>query len=183
MTILVDMDDVIELLVPAWVSYINNRYGTDTRPEDVAEWDMSKAFPTLTHDQVYSAIDDDALWDLVKPMPGAQEMLRKLLDEGHDIYIVTATHYKTLRPKMEKVLFRYFPFISWDHVIITCNKHLILGDILIDDGPHNLTGGCYKKILFSANHNRFFDAASVGAVRVNDWNEAYREVQRIIGNN
>ena len=53
--------------------------------------------------------------------------------------------------------------------------------MLIDDGPHNLTGGTYRKLLFTAGHNRDFDERSVGAVRVNNWEEAYREVCRIAG--
>lgn len=172
MRILVDMDDVLEQLVPAWVQYINDRYGTSARPEDVTKWNMALAFPTLTREQVYGAGLDDALWDYVQPMPGADEALRSLMAEGHEIYIVTATMYQTLRAKMEKVLFRYFPYIDWSHVIITENKHMILGDVLIDDGPHNLTGGVYRKLLFTAGHNKGFDAASVGAVRVNSWTEA-----------
>lgn len=80
---------------------------------------------------------------------------------------------------MEKVLFRYFPFLSWKQVIITENKQMIRGDVLIDDGPHNMIGGSYRKILFNANHNRDFDEASVGAERAENWNEVYTAIQRI----
>lgn len=181
MTILVDMDDVLEQLVAGWVAYLNERFGTNKSTEDVRSWNVSLAFPELTHEQVYSAVSDDHLWDLVKPMPGAVETLKKLIDEGHEVYIVTATGYETLRAKMEKVLFRYFPFLSWKQVIITENKQMIRGDILIDDGPHNMTGGTYKKILFSANHNRDFDEAAVGAERVENWDEVYLAIKRIQG--
>lgn len=181
MTILVDMDDVLEQLVAGWVAYLNERFGTNKSTEDVRSWNVSLAFPELTHEQVYSAVSDDHLWDFVKPMPGAVETLKKLIDEGHEVYIVTATGYETLRAKMEKVLFRYFPFLSWKQVIITENKQMIRGDILIDDGPHNMTGGTYKKILFSANHNRDFDEAAVGAERVENWDEVYLAIKRVQG--
>ena len=183
MTILVDMDDVLEKLVVGWVRYINERFGTDVKPEDVNDWNMALAFPTLTREQVYSAELDDRLWDYVEPMPGADGALRRLIDDGHEIYVVTATYYETLRAKMENVLFRYFPYLSWDHVIITRNKHMILGDVLIDDGPHNLTGGSYRKILFDAQHNRNFDEKSVGAVRVYSWEEAYGQICAIANEN
>lgn len=179
MTVLVDMDDVIEQLLTAWVDYINLRFGTSTKVEDVKAWDLALAFPTLTHEQVYSAELDDTLWDNVRPMPGADEALRRMIADGHEIFIVTATYYQTLKAKMDNVLFKYFPYITWDHVIITSRKSMIKGDILIDDGPHNLASGDYKKILFTANHNRGFDEKSVGAVRVNTWEEAYREVRKI----
>lgn len=119
MIVLVDMDDVLELLVPGWVAYVNERFGTHARPQDVRSWNMAQAFPTLTREQVYSAVMDDALWDYVKPMPGADEALRRMMADGHEIYVVTATQYQTLRAKMENVLFRYFPYITWSHVIIT----------------------------------------------------------------
>lgn len=179
MTVLVDMDDVIEKLVDGWVDYNNEKFGTDVKPEDVKDWNMSLAFPTLTREQVYAAEMDESLWDRVKPMPGADEALRSLIADGHDVYIVTATRYETLRAKMDKVLFRYFPYLSWNNVIITSNKHLIRGDVLIDDGPHNLMGGDYRKILFDANHNRNFDETSVGAVRVRSWEEALRIIREL----
>ena len=159
--------------------YLNRHYGTNVGPEAVTEWDMSKAFPTLTREQVYGAELTDELWDYVKPMPGADEALRKILADGHEIYIVTNTLHHSLRAKMEKVLFRYFPYIDWDHVIIIRNKQLLHGDVLIDDGPHNLIGGSYKKILFHAHHNASFDETSIGAVRAHGWEEAYAALCRL----
>ena len=179
MTVLIDMDDVIEQLVIGWVTYLNRKYSLAVSPENVRDWDMSAAFPALTREQVYDALNDDALWDDVRPMPGAQEVLKRLTEDGHELYIVTATNYQTLRAKMEKVLFRYFPFIPWERVIITRNKQMIRGDVLVDDGPHNFAGGVYRGILFDAGHNRSFDERSVGAVRVRGWEEAYREIARI----
>lgn len=174
MRILVDMDDVLEQLVAGWVAYINHKFGTDTKAEDVKDWDISLAFPTLTKEQVYCPEFDDDFWDWVKPMPGADEALRKLIADGHEIIVVTASYYQTLKAKMDRVLFRYFPYLNFEkNVIITFNKQLIDGDVLIDDGPHNLTGGRYRKILFDTNHNRKFDEASVGAVRAHNWNEVY----------
>lgn len=180
MTILVDMDDVLEQLAVAWIEYVNEHFGTSVSIQDTHAWDLSLAFPTLTKEQVYSAELDDALWSRVKPMPGADEGLRRLIAAGHEIYIVTATYYKTLPAKMEEVLFRYFPYIDWEHVIITSNKQMIKGDILIDDGPHNLSGGDYYRILFEAHHNKEFDESSIGAVRVKSWREACERVEEYV---
>ena len=51
---------------------------------------------------------------------------------------------------------------------------MIRGDVLVDDAPHNLENGNYKRILMNAPHNRFFDEKSIGAARASDWNTAYR---------
>ncbi|MBQ6372351.1 MAG: hypothetical protein IJJ22_04445 [Oscillospiraceae bacterium] len=176
MVILVDMDDVLEQLVEAIVEYNNSHYGTNVRPGDVVEWNLAKAFPTLTREMVYSPEYDENFWAAVEPMPGADRVLRRLMDEGHEIYVVTASTYETLKQKMDDLLFRYFPFLDWKHVIITSNKHMISGDVLIDDGPHNLTGGSFRKILFDRPHNRSFDEKSIGAVRVYDWDDVYEQI-------
>ena len=173
MTILVDMDDVLEQLVDAWVKYLNRNYGTNVTRDEVNDWNICTAFPMLDKETVYSPEFDDEFWKEVQPMPGADEALRKLMADGHEIYVVTATLYETLRSKMDNVLFRYFPYIDWSHVIITSRKYMIKGDVLIDDGPHNLQQGDFFKILFDAVHNRSFDEKSVGAVRVMNWAEAY----------
>ena len=176
MVILVDMDDVLEQLVEAMVRYNNIHYGTNVKSGDVVEWNLTKAFPMLTREQVYSPEYDEDFWATVDPMPDADRVLRRLMEEGHEVYVVTASFYETLKQKMDDLLFRWYPFLDWNHVIVTTNKQMIQGDVLIDDGPHNLTGGDYRKILFDRPHNRDFDEKSVGAIRVYDWEEIYEQI-------
>jgi len=179
MIVLVDMDDVLEKLVEGWTQYNNNKFGTKIDPDEIDSWQMDLFFPGF-EDRVYDAEKDDALWDLVKPMPGAVENVKKIIDDGHEVYVVSATYHETLKAKMEKVLFKYFPYLDWKHVILTHHKELVKGDVLIDDGPHNLVGDRpYRKVLFTANHNKRLDEKSIGAVRVNNWDEAYEEIKRI----
>ena len=171
MTILVDMDDTIEYLLQAWVRGVNARFRRDASADDVHSWDVSEAFPGLTREQVYSIPDEPGFWGTVDPVPGAAEALQRLMDSGHKIFIVTATTYESVPEKMHDLLFRYFPFLQWDQVIITGNKQMIRGDVLIDDGVHNLEGGDYFKILMTAPHNRNYDAEANGMIRVHTWAE------------
>lgn len=175
LTILVDMDDTIENLLDVWVAYLNEHYGTSVRKEDITEWDLSKAFPTIEGDKIYSALLDETLWDAVRPLPGAVKYLKKLIDDGNEVFIVTASHPDSVRAKMNKVLFRYFPYITYQNVIIASKKQLISGDILIDDAPHNM-GGQYFGMLFTAPHNKSITDESLSkmnAIRVKDWKEIY----------
>ena len=179
LTILVDMDDTITDLLGAWVEMLNRRYGTQVSPEDIPSWDIAKSFPSLTREQVFAPLLCDSLWRYVRPKEGAAETLRQLIADGHKVFIVTTSAYETLRTKMDVVLFRYFPFLSWENVIITANKQMIKGDVLIDDGVHNHIGGDYEKLLMDAPHNRGIDAEGNGMVRVKNWAEIYREIRRI----
>ena len=171
MTILVDMDDTIEQLVKAWVGRANEKYGCTVTMDEVTTWNIAAPYTSLTREQVYGVIDEPGFWKSVEPMPGAAEALQHLMAEGHDIFIVTATNCEHVMEKMSGLLFRYFPFLSWDQVIITSRKQLIRGDVLIDDGIHNLEGGDYRKILFTAHHNKNYDAEAHGMVRVHSWEE------------
>lgn len=179
MTILVDMDEVLDQLLQAWIPYLNKKYGMDVDPEDVTGWWVTDFYPGLTRKQVYGALKDEELWATVKPVPGASEGLRKLMADGHEIFVVTNSDYRTVKIKMETVLFRYFPFLSWDNVILTAKKQMIRGDVLIDDGIHNLEGGDYHKLLMDAPHNRAYDAGIHGMYRVFNWEDIYRVIQHI----
>lgn len=171
--ILVDMDDTIDDLLTAWVSTLNQRHNLNVDRDKVGDWDMCKSFPELTKEQVFAPLQNDVFWETVKPIQGAVEVLQKLIADGHRVYIVTSSSYETLKTKIEVVLFRYFPFIKWEDVIVTSCKQLICGDILVDDAVHNLEGGAYYKILMDAPHNRDYDAEGNGMDRVKNWMGAY----------
>ena len=179
MTILVDMDDTIEQLLKAWVRAVNEKYQQSARYEDIRSWDVSAAFPDLTWEEVYGIISMPGFWKTVEPIPGAAEALQRLMRDGHDVYIVTATTYRSVPEKMDDLLFRYVPVLSWDQVIITRNKQMIRGDVLIDDGIHNLEGGDYVKILMTAPHNRDYDAKANGMIRVENWDEIEAEIRKL----
>ena len=172
-TILVDMDDTIEYLLREWLVWLNNRYARDVHEEDVHDWDIKLAYPGLSDSQVYEPLFYHELWRRVKPMPDAAEYLERLHNDGHEIYIVTSSNFHTIETKINEVLFVNFPFIDYEHVIIARKKQMIRGDIMIDDGPHNLIGGEYIKILMTAAHNRDFDAESNDMIRVHNWAEIY----------
>ena len=173
LTILIDMDDTIENLCETWVNFLNKRHNTNISLDDIVEWDMTKAFPTLTKEQVYAPLLEQELWESIKPLPYAVETLKKLIDEGHKIHIVTATHPQNISFKMANIIEKYFPFIDYNDIIITSKKQLIKGDVLIDDAPHNLIDGEYYSILMTAPHNKRYNASKNGMIRVNDWNEVY----------
>ena len=179
MTILIDMDDTIESLLKAWVRGVNSKYGRSVSYEEIDSWDVSLAYPGLTHEQVYAVPHEKGFWKTVEPIPGAAEAMRHFMDAGHEVFIVTATPYESVTEKMSDLLFRYFPFLSWKQLIITSRKQLIRGDVLIDDGVHNLEGGDYIKILMTAPHNRNYDAEANGMIRVHTWAEIEEIIRSI----
>ena len=174
MTILVDMDDTMEQLLKAWIGRANEKFGRNVALDDITDWNVAAPYSGLTREDIYRVIYEPGFWSSVEPMPGAAEALKHFMDEGHTVYIVTATEIEHVEEKMKGLLFRWFPFLSWGQVIITSRKQMIRGDVLIDDGIHNLEGGEYRKILFTAPHNRQYDAEANGMIRVRSWEEVVR---------
>ena len=181
MTILDDMDDTIEQLLKAWVDRANEKLHRNVALDDITGWNVAAPYPGISRGEIYGVTYEPGFWSGVEPMPGAAEALKHFMDEGHEIFIVTATEIEHVEEKMKGLLFRYFPFLSWSQVIITCRKQMIRGDVLIDDGIHNLEGGDYQKILFTAPHNRYYDAERNGMIRVNTWQEAVDIIDHMNG--
>ena len=169
----IDADDTIHYLLEGWVAYLNNKHGTCVNKEDVRQWDVSESFPMLTRAEVYEPLNDDEFWKTLRPMDDAVKYVKQLIDDGHDVYICTASHYATIKSKMENLLFKYFPYLHWNQVIICAKKQLLRFDYLIDDGLHNIIGN-YKGLLMDTPHNRHvnFDENS-GVTRVHNWEEIY----------
>lgn len=177
--ILIDMDDVMESLLSAWVAFLNKKYGLSVDPEDVVQWDMKESFPSLNNEELYRPLNLRSFWMTVRPKPGAEHYVKRLIDDGHQVFVCTSSHYRALQDKMEVVLFRYFPFLKWSNVIVTAHKYLIKADVLVDDGVHNLMSGDYRKILMDAPHNRSFAAEEHDMIRVNSWQEIYNVISQI----
>ena len=162
LTVLVDMDDVMWDLVGVWVAELNQRYGTSVNFEDITDWNIAKFFPELTSSELFTPLYDPLLWAKLQP--------------------VTATHYRTVEPKMKRFL-ELYSYLKWEDVIIASDKSLIKGDVMIDDGTHNLETTSCAKILFDRPHNRSYNAERNGMSRAHDWDEIYQLVTEIAGGN
>ena len=177
--ICIDIDDTIEDLLKAWVAWLNTKHNLNKDYRQISNWDVSLFFPELNKSQVIEPLTLESFWKTVKPKRGAAFYIKKLINEGHNIYLCTATHYLNIKYKYKHVINKYFPFISWDKIIITQNKQLINCDIMIDDGPHNLINGNYIKILFDAPHNKQFIEKNYEILRVSNWKQIYNFIKNL----
>ena len=180
-TILIDVDDTIEMLVPEWLIAIERKFGIRVNYEDIKDWCLMKAFPTLSKEQLLSALDDEEVWKNIKPRPGAQKYVKKLIDDGHRVYLCTNTLYEHVVPKFKHVVYKYFPYIDWDHVIIIKDKQLLNADYMVDDYHKNLIGGSYHGILIDTPYNRHFDEDYLRQNRITlaaTWEDVYNIISR-----
>lgn len=169
-----DFDDTMVDLLGAWVAYLNNKFNLDINIEEVTSWNMNLVYPTLTDDELYSALNDPEFWLTVKPKDNAVKYIKWLVeDKNTDFYVCTSTHHDIAPYKFKNCLYRLFPFIDRHKIIITYNKQLINCDVLVDDGSHNIVGN-YHGVLMDMPHNRTVYAENV--TRVHNWSEAYYDI-------
>ena len=172
--ICIDMDDTIEYLLPAWLRWLNNKHNLNVSIDDITGWDMRPFFPSLTLDQICEPLNIPEFWDTVKPMSDAIKYIEMLINDGHKVYICTATNYKIAKEKFDRCLFKHFPFIDKHNVIISYHKQMIHCDVLIDDAIHNLLDCHGIGLLMYMPHNKNVDISEYKYIkRVHDWREIY----------
>lgn len=73
----------------------------------------------------------------LKPVPGAREALKALLEQGHDVRIVTAPYITNPTCASDKLnwVLRHLGSGWASRVVMTTDKTVVRGDILIDDKP------------------------------------------------
>lgn len=134
LTILVDMDDIVANFLEEYVDKINAKFDIGLTPEEFIDWNvenLAKAKHLPLEDILQIFRDPMFFWDL-KPLDGAIEALDILAAE-HDVYFLTApAGPESAREKLMWVD-KHFPMVGAKKTIITHHKHMVKGDVLIDD--------------------------------------------------
>lgn len=178
MIILIDCDDTIWNLCEAWIDWLNQSYGTSVAISDIKEWDMKKAFPSLTPEDIYTPLTYEYFWKTVQPKEDAIKYIPMIEQLGHKVYFVTATvpHNVLFKANMLK---KWFPTIPIDRLIIAHDKTLIRGSVMIDDNVNNLKNRDFS-ILFTAQHNKSIDLSESSIIRLDNWCDIYNYIKEYI---
>ena len=92
---------------------------------------MKRGLPSDTAD----ADELDGLFAEMDPMPGALEAYRSLVAQGHDVYILSTAPWGNPSAWSDKLLWvkQHLGDVAHKRLILTHHKHLLRGDVLIDD--------------------------------------------------
>lgn len=123
-------------------------------------------------DDFYLIFYKKEMWKRVKVLPYCIEVVKRLHEQGHQIFFVTATEPQNVAKK-SRFLQRTFPFLDIrKRLITTHNKQMIVCDILVDDCIDNVLNADYTSILldYPWNSTAIFDEAEYDNIyRVFDW--------------
>lgn len=192
MIILCDLDGPIYDLDELWNSMHNADYPNHIlRREDITQWNRAKVCKDAKCKcQVYKYFSQERLWKEGNIIEGAFETTKKWIANGHQVVIFTTVPKSTPAVAKWKLewIHENLPHIG-ENVILTNgrNKHLIRGDVIIDDAPHNLE---YIrdtwKFLYDMPHNKSYICEDLSEFHWNaDMSDIYRiydweELDRII---
>ena len=179
MIILCDVDNTVADLMTEWLRLYNNDYPDRLiapwlKPEMITDWNIEKFVHPDCGKKIYSYLLLDNFYDNVKPIEGAHQALRYLESKGHRIVFVSSGVYAYPKYQwMENHGFNVGEYGS--NYIVAHDKSLIRGDLLIDDGFHNIEA--FKNldsILFDQPWNRHFQWHR----RANNWNDVKLMIDR-----
>jgi len=153
MRIGVDLDDVINDLVPKWIYFYNRDYNDNLKIEDIKSWDIGDY--TKIGKDFYKYLGNEKLFKFLSINDGAAEIIEKLCKK-HEVYIVTANASYNKGVCDDKVNFikKFMPFFPIKNIIFINNKSLLDLDILIDDGLHNFVNFKGTRFVFDRPWNQ-----------------------------
>lgn len=165
MRILIDLDSTITNFGEVLLRYLNQRNGTNYAYHEINNWHW---FDENFFDP-WEPLRYAQFWDNVKPYPNAIKVIENLVDEGNEVYIVTASFFiPSLSKKINNTLSWFnFSAINESNIIIAKRKDIIEGDVLIDDGLHNCEAYPGMVLLYNQPWNQKKD----WTFRAHNWNE------------
>lgn len=133
--ILVDMDGIAVDTIPMWLDTIHKDTGVRAYEADISVWDMHKTTPlnTLPPEQLYKWLQTPGFLSGLPPLANSPEVLKKLHDDGHQVYLVTARHGAVSMPETMTWCKNHLPWMKENQIVFCSDKELIPADVLIDD--------------------------------------------------
>lgn len=175
----IDCDNVLGNLQDVVVDLFNERHGTNYALEDFTHYDVAQNLPKNEAVLMKEMYGEANLYSYVKPIPGAQNAIEKLVNAGHQVYVVTDAIPKTYAEKVEWIKF-HFPQIDEAHIVAMKHKHLFRCDVMIEDNLQNLiTSPNYERICFDYPWNREVRDYVYNINRVSSWKEAIGVINKL----
>lgn len=154
MILCVDVDNVINNLQEAVTNLFNERHGTNYTLDDFHDYNVENVLPVKEAIAMKEMYGESGIYDHVKPITGSQDGIQKLINDGHQVYLVTDAIIKNYHEKVEW-LHHFFPFVDDAHIVAMKHKHLFKCDIMYEDNMHNLLAGVsYHRVCMDYPWNR-----------------------------
>ena len=138
MVIFVDMDEVMADTYGAHIEIYNKEFNGNLTKELCSGTEVWKMVPKAHQDSVRKHAARRHFFRDLKPILDSISVL-KALSEKHEVYIASAAmQFPNSLEEKSEWLDEHFAFIPWQNRILCGYKHILKGDVLIDDRSYNL---------------------------------------------
>lgn len=156
--ILIDQDSVLYDLSSPWYGAHNKDYPDHhLKAEDITGWNTQQVCDDNNCTaNIYSYFDNPDIWSNGDVLGNSNEITREWLDTYKDIELGILTTAANAMSMPHKIawLQKHFPHIKNIMVVYKAHiKHWVSGDILIDDGLHNVENFTGIRILYGQPWN------------------------------
>ena len=179
MTIVCDVDNVICNLQDAVISLFNERHGTNYTLDDFNDYNVENVLPLKEAVLMKDMYSESGIYDYVKPLAGSQDGLKKLVDDGHSVYLVTDTPPQIYNEKVEWIK-HFFPYIDQGRIVAMKHKHMFKCDLMIEDNANNLLSGVsYHRVCMDYPWNKNVKDHVYDIHRCNNWDDVLNIVNKL----
>ena len=185
MLILLDQDGVLADFERGFRDAWNLRYGDQMpalTPPARKSFHLRDDYPPHLWEAVKSIYEAPRFYRDLHPMPGALKSVRAMIEEGHDVRICTSplTPWRNCVPEKYEWVERHLGTDFLPRLIITKDKTLVRGHVLVDDKPR-IDGAempLWRHVIFDAPYN-----TSVHGPRMawHNWRETMMLMENQIG--
>ena len=182
MVIGVDIDNCILSTTEAVLAQHYADTGERLTLDDITSYYIENHVSEEYRDDFYLVFLKKEMWKRAKVIPNCVEVIKRLHNQGHQIYFVTSTEAKNVAKK-SSFLRKTFPFLDIRKRLITTHcKQMIKCDLLIDDCIDNVINADYVSVLldYPWNSTAIFDDASDDKIyRVFNWTQVEPMIEYI----
>ena len=179
MIICLDVDGVINNLMEVTLEIYNERYHANYKLDDITAHNLNNCFELDVANKMQSIFKEAEIWNKVKPVAGSQEVVKRLIRNGHQIYFVTNNNPHTYGQKFDWIR-NYFPFIEESKIVCMSDKWNFRCDIMIEDCYETLIARpYYHRILMNQPWNKNVRDYAYGIYRCNNWEQIENVVNNI----
>lgn len=165
MKIGIDQDWVLAKLTKKWLEYYNAIFDDNLKAEDLKGWAIKEYVKPEAKEFILKILDIPGFYRDLEVTKDSQRVLRKLQEQGHELFIVTDPFTKMSMQSKHEWLQENFPFIKKENYVFTSRKDLLDLDVLIDDGVHNCESFKGMPLLFDTPYN----VEQEGFFKVKNW--------------
>ena len=179
-SVVVDVDEVLNNLMTETIDKIGDK---TLSLENFIKYEVEKCVTPDVYDKMEKLWADKSFWDNLVPVGGAVEAMRKLIQNGIEVFIMTACTPDIVEGR-SKWFAKYFPFIKQENIIYGYPKWLVSCDFMLEDRLETLlrTPVWTHRVLMDKPWNRRNSDHDVarGIIRAKSITEAVDEIVKIV---